>query len=488
MSPTPRTLLLLNIGNSDLTADDKKPAPARAEGKGLWETYTEHTFKLPIIEPCLQLLLKAPTSRIDHLVLFDTDQPARGAALEKDRHGITLRDKDTIWFGKIIERWITEHYSDRIGLIERRDLSTFNPSLYDEAFDAYGYQLATLYDPAIDVCAVLMAGGIPACNNALHLQSISRFGERCRTIYQPDGGEPYQLRTGAQVLKAFRQASAIDALERRDFAAAYALISEAFTPALKALVGYAQARESFDFDQAQSLLEHGIEASSGEVRHFLLSIRHDLDDLVERERVDLLLGELYTSARITYQNERYADFLGRMFRFQEATLRYIVELLCGLPTDMSNAKRSTNMPLWQAGIDANPRLRAYLDAVCINGNKLKYSEPHIPVLAAIFAYTTDEKHGLRADGTPYLAKANRERYREAHKRLGRTKNLSDLRNSCIVAHGFRGVSKREIEEAYGEGNPVEDMLKILELLKIERPSQRLNEIADFAIEQLRGGA
>jgi hypothetical protein len=50
-----------------------------------------------------------------------------------------------------------------------------------------------------------------------------------------------------------------------------------------------------------------------------------------------LLREVAYSAEIAWRNGRYADMLGRIFRFQEGVLRWIVERYLGLPTDMSKA-------------------------------------------------------------------------------------------------------------------------------------------------------
>jgi len=479
-------LLLINVGNSDLLADGNRPSPARMEGKELWERYDEHTFSLPIIEPCLRFVLRQTPGIIERIVLFDTDQQPTGAALQKDRNGVALRDKDTIWFGRIIERCISERYADRIGTIERRDLSGFNPSLYDEAFEAYGRELTELYDSGVQTCWVLMSGGIPACNNALHLQAISRFGERCRTIYQPEGGAPYGLRTGAQVLRAFRDAIAIDALQRLDFSAALLALDGSGQEALLALLRYAQARESFDFDRSQAELELGIAAASGDMRQFMLGLRRDLEELADAKRSDLLLWELVVSAGICYRNARYADFLGRAFRFQEATLRHIIESVYQLSTDMSNAKRAANQPLWEKGIESNSDLKAYLEAIVIGDRPFDFSQPTIPVLTAMVSYLVDDKHGRRADGTGYLEARIRPLYKEVAKRLGKIKNLSDLRNQSIVAHGFRGVSREAIAAAYGGGDPLEDMRKCVELLGI-RGQERLAEIAVIAVEHVRRG-
>jgi hypothetical protein len=479
-------ILMVNVGNSDLLADGERPKMARPDGERLWHAYEQHTFTLPIIAPYLEQL-RQTHQQIDRLLLFDTDQQPTGAALEKDRYGVLLRDKDTVWFGKIIERYLRERYADLLGSIIRTELGDINPSMYDEAFDAYGRLLAQHYDPTAEVCYVLMAGGIPACNTALQLQAISCYGERCQTIYQPEGGEPYPLRAGKQLLSTFRKATIIDALERWDFATAHALATHIDQPALVHLIAYAHYRETFDFERAQQELQQALEAASGHLRRFLTELRGEIADLVAREDMALLLRELVANAEITFSNGRYADFLGRVFRFQEAALRYIIETKMGLPTDMSRAKYAENRARFQQGIAENPDLKAFMDGRTIDNKPLRYEQPTIPVMQALLEYLME--HNRRADGAPYLSKADQGRCKGLKIPLNKIEGLKTLRNQSIIAHGFAGVSRERLPEFYS-GDPasaLDDMKKVLHLLDMQVDESPFKRIAQEAIEHLRRG-
>ncbi|HWQ12522.1 MAG TPA: hypothetical protein VNL77_06975 [Roseiflexaceae bacterium] len=487
------TLLLVNIGNSDLLVDGRRMQRPRPDGQALWETFAQHQIEAPIIEPCLRELLRA-VPRIDRVLLFVTDQPDTAETRVPDRFGVALRDKDTIWFGQIVARLLRERFGDALGeialvTIARADGRAINPSMYDEAFEAYGELIARHYDPDVTACYALMAGGIPACNTALQLQAISAYGERCRTIYQPEGGAPYELRVGAQVLATFRRATLIDALGRRDFATALALAPRAAGDDLAGLIAYAHYRECFDFELAQQALADALRAASGEVRTFLGALRGELDDLRTREDIGALLRELMASAEITFGNGRYADFLGRVFRFQEAALRYIVEVKLGLPTDMRKERRAVNGPAFVQGIAATPALKAALDAVTIDGTPLRYDTPNLPTMHAMLDYILTPGT-TRPDGAPCLSKAEAGRYGEVRRRLNRLTSLAQLRNQSVIAHGFAGVSRKRLEEAYG-GDPsglLADMRKVLELLGLPAGPSPLDRIADFVIAQLRRGA
>jgi hypothetical protein len=481
-------LLMVNVGNSDLLADGERPKMARPDGERLWQHYEQHTFTLPIIVPCLENLQQRHT-HIERLLLFDTDQQPYGVALEKDRYGVVLRDKDTIWFGKLIERYLREHFAHLLGSITRIDLSDINPSMYDEAFDAYGKLLAQQYDPGVEMCYVLMAGGIPACNTALQLQAISCYGARCEPIYQPEGGKPYPLRVGQQVQNTFRKATIIDALERQDFATAHALAVQSDTgdtTALLRLIAYAHYREAFDFERAREALQQAQRAASGKLRMVVTELEHEMDDLVAREDMAVLLRELLANARITFTNGRYADFLGRVFRFQEAALRYIVETKMELPTDMSKQKRAVNGPLFQQGINENASLKMFLDGRTIDNKPLRYDIPTIPVMQALLDYLI--QGGTRVDGTPYLSKPEQGRYTGVKKQLDRFNSLAQLRNQSIIAHGFQGVSQDRLAEEY-QGDPIKDLQGIVEnvLGGGKLPESPFERIAQVAIEYLRRG-
>lgn len=485
-------LVLVNIGNSDLLIAGRRLQRPRPEGKALWETFEQQQLEAPIIEPCVRELLRT-VPRIDRVLLFVTDQPDTPETRAPDRSGIALRDKDTIWFGRIIERLLRERLGDALGsialvTIERADGRAINPSMYDEAFEAYGELVARSYDPDVTACYVLMAGGIPACNTALQLQAVSAYGERCHTIYKPEGSAPYELRVGAQVLGTFRRATLIDALGRRDFATALALAPGAVGDDLAGLIAYAHYRECFDFELAQQELDTALRAASGEVRTFLTQLRGDLDDLRTREDIGALLRELLASAEITFRNGRYADFLGRVFRFQEAALRYIVETKLGLPTDMSKERRTVNGPAFRQGIDAMPALKAALDKTQIDDQPLRYNMPTLPTMQAMLSYIL-EPGSTRPDGAPCLTKAESGRYGEVRKRLNRLTALAQLRNQSVIAHGFAGVSRKRLEDAYGSDprGLLDDMRKVLELVGLSTEPSPLDRVADFVISQLRRG-
>lgn len=481
------TLVLANIGNSDLIVDGRRLQRPRSEGEAAWNTFEEHTFEAPIIEPCIRRIIQRQP--VDRLILFYTDQPATPETLKPDRFGVSLRDKDTLWYARIIARLLRERFGEQIRQIEHQAIAgaggrAINPSMYDEAFEAYAALIAPLAD-AQTMCCVLMAGGIPACNTALQLHAISAFGDRCQVVYQPEGGQPYELRVGDQVLKTFRRATAIEALERLDFATALAIVRQFNDAALKALIEHAHYRECFDFERAQAVLADGIRQASGPLRTFLADLERDLDPLMQRSDMGALLRELVANADITFRNGRYADFLGRLFRFQEAALRSIVETRLGLPTDMSKERKAVNLPEYQRRIAADPGLKAWLDGRTIDGTPLRYDAPNIPAMQAMLDYLVDPA-SVTPDGKPYLSKEEHGRLTGVKKRLDKITALAQLRNQSVIAHGFAGVSRERLAEVYGDdpAKLLDDLRTIVKLLGLPAQESPFERIARVAVEQL----
>jgi hypothetical protein len=226
-------------------------------------------------------------------------------------------------------------------------------------------------------------------------------------------------------------------------------------------------------------------------------LRHDLDRLLdgkeEMERLKALLRELYWNAAITYRHRRYADFLGRVYRFQEAVLRYLVEHILGLPTDLSPEVEEANRGRWAEGIRANPRLFAFLEAQKVDGKPLEWQKIGRPTYQALLRYATDEALGLDAEGAPLLSPKARARYDALLTRINAFDRLVQLRHRTIIGHDFEGVSEGQLLAAYKDKRqrdgsrrtPVEGMGQILSMIGLDVRQDPYQAVADFVIQNLR---
>lgn len=486
-------LVLCNVGNRDvaLEGESKFPAPARTAGARLLAEYDRVAprLKFPIIEPCLRYVIGRHPGGVHHLMLFGTDQPDP-----------EYRDRDTLHFAALAARRLPEKLAPALGEAEWQPITGINPALYDETFDAFDELLARVPAEGVDVCYVAMAGGIPACNTALLLQAVRRFGGRLRVVYQPPDGEPQELRAGEQVIGAFREAAAVEHLERCDFANAVPRLERLGAhPSLTGLARYAAERLAFDFRSAQDTLL-GVQRAGGHpVRSFLRArLLSDLDTLLGDfsgpRRLRALLRELYWNAVITYRHRRYADFLGRVYRFQEAVLRYLVEEILGLPTDLAPEVREETKRRWKEGIGGNEALVSYLAGQEVDGKELDWRRIGRPTYQALLAFATGEppERGVDAEGRPVLSASDRKRYSALLKRVNAFDGLVELRHRTIIGHDFEGVSQELLEGRYKGSmkqagqrlGAVEGLREIVQMLEIDVRDDPYALIATFVIEQL----
>lgn len=486
-------LVMCNLGNSDLNADSKRPSKPRPEGEQLWRSFTEHQFELPIIEPCLRFIIGRHPGDQLRLVCFYTDQPENPETTKADRFGVSLRDKDTIWLAHIAQRLIREKFAGQVSEVEIVRIENsrgpdLNPSVYDEVFEAYAYLLQRFVNQQVDRCYILTAGGIPACNFALQLQAMIAFADRCHFIYPPEGGRVTELRIGEEMSKAFQRVNALNALDQRNFPAALLSARAARVGEwIVALLEYAVYREVFDFQQATQAGARAQRHASGSIREFCRELQDDLQQLIRNDAA-ALLREVAYNADIAYRNGRYADLLGRLFRFQEGVLRLIVEKYLGLPTDFSKEQRDASLARYLELIDGNPALRDFLDQRTLDGKPLRYRDgPNRPVMQALLEFVLNG--GTRADGTPFATKKDRERLSGVRERLNRLDALAELRNQSVIAHGFAGVAREAIDSAYkgGADQIVPDLYKTIELLDNPVHKSPFDRIAETVQRELRRG-
>jgi hypothetical protein len=503
-------LVLCNVGNRDVKVRDRTLAEglgialgrepeapwtisgARVGGQRLWEhPEAAASLSFDILDPCLEHVISR-RRHIDRLVLFGTDQPE---GLVAERH----RQKDTLHFAEVMVRHYRHQGALSIRQVEALPVRGIDAALYDEAFEAYGRLLADL-PQRVEACYLVISGGIPACNAALLLQGVRRWGERALVVYLPEGEtEPRELRAGAQILSSFQRAVIEAHLERLDFAAARALMPAIEAPrAVCGLAAYGQQRLDFDFDTAQETLLDEVERHGDlAVRHFASSIRYDLEPLLGNVdsivRLRTLLAELFWNIEIAFEQRRYADFLARVYRFQEAILRYLVETTYGWPTDLSPKARDATVKTWKGALALNAALMGYLATRGVDGWSLTERQINRYTFNALMAFATDPVGGQSDDGQPIVPPDRRQFLQAQMKRVNAFDKLVELRHRTIVGHDFEGVSLSKIRAAYprgekdaqGQPDPVKGMMVLLEALQVPVRKNPYRRLAVFIAGRLQ---
>jgi hypothetical protein len=434
MEDQPRVVLLCNVGNRDLLLQGQEIRPARPRGKEILDSLVTHQadLSLPIIMPAiLTIQADAPEAAID-IMLFCTDQ--QGVS-EK------FRENDTLHFGECIRKTFGGRQPVRRVMVRTVHR---NPTMYDsmfaffeEQFDDERSQLS-----AYERVFISLAGGIPACNMALCLQAIQAFGERCIALYPLEGhNRAVPLQIGTQLLTSAKQQLVREQLRNYEYAAAAMVLDTLSLPIQASLARLAVYRLNFDFPRAQHIIASLIGGDLGEVRSYALEVDSEFG-MLRNMRLPSLIEELYWNATIKFHQEEYLDFLGRLFRFQEAVLRHCLEtselnLTTSIDADNLRFKR------FQASVQRYPGLVTYLETQRYNSVRLEWQEPYTPCLMAILRYLVENG---RDDARP-----QRQSLLTTLEEIDR---LSPLRNKSPLGHGFDGISLEKIHERVPGFSPV----------------------------------
>ncbi|RDY26068.1 hypothetical protein CHL78_015155 [Romboutsia weinsteinii] len=209
---------------------------------------------------------------------------------------------------------------------------------------------------------------------------------------------------------------------------------------------------NFDFDKALKSVNKMSERmiQKREIRNLITN----LNNLKLGEPEDIL-SELIENIKIQIVNEEYIDFLGRLYRLKEALFKYI----------FVSTKESKNYKVCMHGYMVSKKNILYT-------LKKKYNIYNGNLIHAVTVYTNRHvKNTKRMEKVLNILNSER------------LENLIKIRNESPVGHGFKGVSKEDIEHIYG--NPMEvtkDLVKACELLDIGIKMDKYDHINDIAIQ------
>ena len=428
-----KSLLLANVGNRDLLVTGQEIRSARAKGKEILDNFATHRddLSLPILRPLISFIDRQTTDVPLDLLLYCTNQKDA-----EERH----KANDTLYFGECIKKLLSGQKP--VGKVNVREIHA-NPNLPDSMFRYFTEQLSWLQDRSGDYEKIFIAlsGGIPACNMALCLLAVRFFEERCVPLYSIEGNdEPIPLRIGDQLLESSKREVIRRQLANYEYSVAAVLLDSLGLKLYADLARMALYRLNFDFQRAKVLATALIGKDVGEVRDHALRVEVELKKLVGKDLSSLIL-ELHHNATVKFCKGEYLDFLGRLFRFQEAVLRYLAEISeLALHTDID--KDGRHFITFQATVRKHPTLVEYLEQQIYGTEKLDWGNPYIPCLMVILSYLAEkgdvEKRSQRL---------------ELLNRLREIEELMQLRHKSPLGHGFDGVSLEAIRDRVAGFSP-----------------------------------
>jgi len=361
--------------------------------------------------------------------------------LASDQEDVSHRHSDTIYCARILEKclpfWTKKELDIAIRVKKVLELH-HRPNRYDQMWEEIETWLdrARMTDDARFY--VLLAGGTPAQNLGLLLAAVRRFGD-CVDVLTVDeqATRATPLRVGRKLLRAFEEQKLAVALEHWDFNSARGVLSPESSAARCASA--AVARLLFDFENSRDILEalqdrfnsppEGWDMLLDETRALAHAARKDAG----ADSWGRLMREIYWNAWIKWQREEYADFLGRLWRLQEAALQTAVSWVVGI--DLRDKHKSEKKFIeWVQGM---PSLLSYL-----KDREAPDKEIRVQYNTMVFQYVLDwavTEGSLQPD---QLEKARRVRA-AVHK----LEPLRSLRNRSILAHDLEPVTRKRIRDS-----------------------------------------
>jgi len=446
-------LLLANVGNSDLRLQNMKLLPDRPDPR--WWDSTRHlgeevrnnldryasALHMPLIAPTLNWLVKheQASGKDIQVVLFASDQNREFAGEENWL-------KDTAPFAEVIQALLTrEPFEIPKKQIWIRRIDG-NPADYSNMLSFYSRELSRLKEKGFveeDTHPYMeVSGGTPAMTSMLIVTGVEVFGPRIKTLYvDRDATVPYEVSVAQELFARKTRDTLCHQIDLWAYAVAKQTLQQSgsmITPdeqrrrVLSALLDYADRRLAFDFTRAREALQEARGLTTGTPQ---AQIHHWLRQMEDPSASDHL-SELIHSTAIKLGLGDYADFVQRIFRFQEAAFRYMVEEVGIQYAD--DREQQVSM----AWIKAQPGLDQFLNT---------YIDPQTGHVTPIDLRRPLNRFSLGAIVDYFVQKdPKRASWKEAVEKLYTLSTVADLRNKGLSGHGFKGIGRADLEEAFGD--------------------------------------
>lgn len=443
-------VLLANIGNSDLQFRNRedhlkdengKPLQSRQLGETIRDNINQYAnaIELPLIEGALQWMKEQygcePKDITFHLFASDQD---------KRYTDESQWAKDTQPVAEAIREYLNKHYQTPKKQVRIHTIDG-NPSDYRNALVFYQNKLPEVAKRITEQTRVHIeiSGGTPAMTAMLILIGVDAFGSDVITLYvTPKPSQTHQI----QVSQALYARKSRDILRTQLDLYAYAsalktidtdgdliVDNQKQLTLVKHLLGYADRRIAFDYKRAQAELQEAQTIATGKQQAQIRFWQHALSD----PNTHANIAELIHIISIKQQLGEYANITQLVFRFQESTLRYMLEQI-GIEFGKSDEYVSAK---W---VDAQDGLRDFLNDYRRNAKGQKLGEKQ-----KIDTTRSLNRFSLGAIVDFYVTKPDWAHWQEATEKLFALSEVADLRNKGISGHGFEGIGQEDLERDYG---------------------------------------
>jgi len=428
-------LLIANIGNSDIGRDkisffssEKGQVNIYEKSRDLWRSKEFENVELLLLNPVLRKIQE--TFDIVGIYLFCTEQNPP-------------HPQDTKFIAHIVKSILCSRYDFDETSINLQVISK-NPADYDEMLRLYRAEIYNLPE-STDRVFVSVTGGTQQQNFSAMFESVARFREKATMIYTSRGSEgAIECGVGYEIHKRMIT-HRVDILKAKKMYGVAAELAEEYGILDVNEIKMLQAKNHrllFDFESAWMLFNE-IKDKLPEHREEIYNAINDLEKLKNKNKY-ALIHELYGNMLVKWEQGAYVDFLGRLFRFEEAVLRFVVENEFNISTE-----KDENDLRFKSDVSSNNNLKNFLDK-----NRISYNAPNRLCLFMMLRFLISKN-------------PDRNDLKIITDTINKIKKLSDLRNASIMAHGFEGISRDRINALYDSDELIED-LKIYRYLKVYR--------------------
>ena len=459
-------LFASNTGARDLWLDGQPLARPRPQGEQILADFKAHADRIcaPILGVGIEDALKE-VERLDRVVLFATDQPES----EPEK----FRERDTLHIARALARWLREcsDAAARIGDVEVVRVQGA-PQDYEAMFSFYRQFFRAdnpVPDSDVDRAFLLCSSGTPASNTALLLAATLRYRDRAQAVYVTDTGtdrgKVLRSAFSAQILGTYRSETASALLAEYDFAAAARLVPEP----LAALCRYAHHRLLFNFAEAAGELQKVKDV--GQHGEFFSTLVDEARQLEGAKEVMLQCRELCFNLQVQWERQAYVDFLGRIFRLEEALLGYALQQVGFSRAAVADIERMGTVAAERKDLAVHLSKRRML-----RNGVLRMGASRPGRRKILKDYCSASKRNMPQGVDVGCLR----RVRDISDALGK---LSKLRNRSILAHGFRGVSAEDLK-ARGVGKNARLFRDLREFFEFQEEDNVFSKIARYVTENL----
>lgn len=406
--------------NRDDFPDFNKEITVRHFGKYLNQNFSKYKdrISMPIIKPFLEHL-KELDKKIDSFILIATNQ-------NDERH----RNQDTLFFAKIIKKKIKAKYENvKVKQIEITE--NVNNYYNNYMFFYQQFNSESCKKMQIDKFLVLPVGGMPNINSPLLLNAILHLKNKVEQYCVAEDGSVTFIPFNKVFIKELEKISIKEALNKFLFASIKNISSDGF---IQTIADYSYHRISFNFSDAFKIIEKGLnnEMSNNQI-DLLLNLQDSLNKVKDNQKE--MIKELFFSARIKIIQEQYVDALVRLYNFAD-------NLSLSIIAEHFNLDLNTKCfgERWKKVIkdlkDKNPDLVEFENNNRTpDGNPLYFEKSGLVSYRLLIEYFNQKGE-----------------FNQVIKILDPLIEISKLRNKSIGAHGFEGVSKKDIDHKLEQFN------------------------------------